>query len=177
MWGVRKSSSRIVHCTNSSAVPVGGLMHGELLSTWMGSNVGSSSRMSWLSLSKEMSSSLSSWLPLGSERPECWLTVSGAGSRRIVCPTLRTWLGIIWAMPVAVGITVFCDFQRKRNNGERSVTLSSLELQIHLYPLKNRAIKHGIRLHCTNAYVKLFTDTFCLTFNICSEFAFAAVRL
>lgn len=82
---------------NSRTVPAGGLEWPLLTS--MGSNVGSSSRMSLLRLSREMSSSGSPWLPLG-----CWWTVSCADSRQMVWPTLRTWLGIICVMPSAAGI-------------------------------------------------------------------------
>lgn len=50
-----------------------------------------------------MSRSGSSW----------WVTVSCDGSKQIVWPTLRTWLGIVCAMPLTVGIMlgelrVFC---------------------------------------------------------------------
>lgn len=65
----------------------------------MGSNVGSSSRMSLLRLSRVMSSSRSPWSPLG-----CWRTVSCTDSRQMVCPTLRTRLGIICVMPSVAGI-------------------------------------------------------------------------
>lgn len=89
----------------SYTVPVGGLMHKGLWLPAMGSNVGSSSRMSWLRLLREISRSESPWLPFGSVRLACRWTVScGPESRRIVWPTLRTWLGIIWDMPRAVGI-------------------------------------------------------------------------
>lgn len=59
---------------------VGGLRHVGLLLHWMGSNVGSSSKINWLRFSREMSRSGSSW----------WVTVSCAGSKQIVWPTLRT---------------------------------------------------------------------------------------
>lgn len=63
----------------------------------MSSKVGSSSRMIRLRLSREMSRS---WSPQSSR----WPVVSGAGSNRMVWPTLRTWWGIMWVMPSAAGI-------------------------------------------------------------------------
>lgn len=88
--------------------------------------------MSWLRLSREISRSSSSWLLLGCGTMGCWLALSCPASRRIVWPTLRTWWGIIWDMPLAVGImigelTVFWDSYRQRHNGEGSVHRYSLQ--------------------------------------------------
>lgn len=79
------------------ALPVAGLEDEGLLSTSMSSKVGSSSRIMRLRLSREMSRSRSPQSP-------CWPVVSGAGSNRMVWPTLRTWWGIMWVMPSAAGI-------------------------------------------------------------------------
>lgn len=111
-------------------VPVGGLEGGLDVLTSMGSNVGSSSRMSWLSFSREESSSASSGH---------WLTASCAGSRWTVWPTLRTWLGIMWDMPLAVGIMLGeLAVLLPKNETQWEGDQSSLEWQSPFCALQNR---------------------------------------
>lgn len=118
-----------------------------------------------------MSRSGSSW----------WVTVSCDGSKQIVWPTLRTWLGIVCAKPLTVGIMlgelrVFCAClpkARERQWREIDYSVMNEMKALPLLFLYNRRIKRSFPPRYCAPHMGTHPEFFSVAFGESSKVAIA----